>query len=111
MSGCLSIYLGRFPQLGGSRQHKRNHKNSGCDSDENGGKSGLHKKKLFAFGNVAVDILCNRFKVVCMNFQYSFTCRLSVILCDEGEYKDGVKWYFMGSDPVLAFLLLDVFEI
>ena len=25
----LSIYLGRFPQLGGSRQHKRNNKNNG----------------------------------------------------------------------------------
>ena len=25
----LSIYLGRFPQLGGSRQHKRNYKNNG----------------------------------------------------------------------------------
>ena len=25
----LSIYLGRFPQFGGSRQHKRNNKNTG----------------------------------------------------------------------------------
>ena len=25
----LSIYLGRFPQFGGSRQHKRNNKNNG----------------------------------------------------------------------------------
>ena len=24
-----SIYLGRFPQFGGSRQHKRNNKNNG----------------------------------------------------------------------------------